>query len=161
MSSWTVRDAQEVGERIGIDWVNSKFDPQDLLEGMNVELEHGTALDPRVNVTDDDAEKTAKIAWAHLLESPDYYVYLRDMELLMEQGDEMREASIRTAAERADRDLEQLADALMKLRTTANNISFSATYDAGLQNAAAHILDMADDALDYFDHWLSRSTYNK
>ena len=89
---WSVRDAQEIGERIGIDWVHSKFDPQDLLEGMLVELEHGSAIEPRANVTDDDAEKTAKIAWVHLLESPDYYVLLSEMESLI---DAERSASTR------------------------------------------------------------------
>lgn len=49
-----------------------KFSPDDLLEGMNIELEHG--LDnPKTNVTDDDMIMTAKIALAHLNEFPNYY----------------------------------------------------------------------------------------
>ena len=49
-----------------------KFSPDDLLEGMNIELEHG--LDnPKTNVTDDDMIITAKIALAHLNEFPNYY----------------------------------------------------------------------------------------
>lgn len=39
---------------------------------MNVELEHGK-IDPRTDVTHDDAIMTGKIALAHLYERPDYY----------------------------------------------------------------------------------------
>lgn len=47
--------------------------------GMNVELEHGY-INRLTNVTDDDLLLTAKIALAHLLEYPDYYVRLKKME---------------------------------------------------------------------------------
>ena len=49
-----------------------KFSESDLLEGMNIELEHGLE-NPRTNVTDDDLVMTAKIALAHLNEFPNYY----------------------------------------------------------------------------------------
>jgi hypothetical protein len=49
-----------------------KFTPQDLLTGINVELEHGK-INPKTNVTNDDLEFTAKIALAHLSEFPNYY----------------------------------------------------------------------------------------
>lgn len=39
---------------------------------MNVELEHGTR-DQRTNVTNDDPLMIGKMAWAHLVEFPDYY----------------------------------------------------------------------------------------
>lgn len=49
-----------------------KFTIDDLLNGMNIESEHGKVnLD--TNVTDDDLIKTAKIALAHLNEFPNYY----------------------------------------------------------------------------------------
>jgi hypothetical protein len=44
-----------------------------------VTSQHGTR-DPRTNVTNDDPELTARIAWAHLLEIPDYYTRLDAME---------------------------------------------------------------------------------
>jgi hypothetical protein len=49
-----------------------KFTPEDLLEGMNIELEHGKS-NPKTNVTNDDILLTAKIALAHLTEFPNYY----------------------------------------------------------------------------------------
>ena len=49
-----------------------KFSPEELLEGMNIELEHGL-ISPKTNVTDDDLVMTAKIALAHLNEFPNYY----------------------------------------------------------------------------------------
>ena len=49
-----------------------KFSPEELLEGMNIELEHGL-VNPKTNVTDDDIVMTAKIALAHLNEFPNYY----------------------------------------------------------------------------------------
>ena len=49
-----------------------KFTPQDFLEGINIELEHGLK-NIRTNVTNNDLITTAKIALAHLLEYPNYY----------------------------------------------------------------------------------------
>jgi hypothetical protein len=71
--------SMKVGEEIGIDWTKVEFTPTDLAKGMIVELEHGSH-DLDTNVTNDDAHLTAKIAWAHLKESPMYYVYLEEME---------------------------------------------------------------------------------
>lgn len=72
---YTLADAIMVGKKIGIDWKKSEFKPADLLVGMHYELEHGK-VDARTNVTSDSRIKTAKIAWAHLNERPDYYVQL-------------------------------------------------------------------------------------
>lgn len=49
-----------------------KFTPEEFLEGINIELEHGT-ISPKTNVTNDDLIMTAKIALAHLNEFPNYY----------------------------------------------------------------------------------------
>ena len=78
-SAFTIDQARDVGERIGIDWRTSRFDVEQLRVGMDVELEHGTH-DPETNVTDDDVAVTAKIARAHLNEYPDYYSRLGEME---------------------------------------------------------------------------------
>ena len=51
---------------------------------LKVELEHGTRT-PKTDVTHDDLTMTAKIALAHILEFPDYYFRLKDME---DQADE-------------------------------------------------------------------------
>lgn len=74
---FSLNEAREAGTRVGID-----FDEVDLEEfrmGLGVELEHGSR-DPQTNVTGDDVETTAKIAWAHLKELPDYYSRLAAME---------------------------------------------------------------------------------
>ena len=76
---FSVEQARDAGERIGIDWGSSRFDIEQLRMGMDVELEHGTH-DPETNVTDDDIVVTAKIARAHLNEFPDYYSRLAVME---------------------------------------------------------------------------------
>jgi hypothetical protein len=77
--SFTVDEAREIGERIGIDWATSPFDVEQFRIGMNVELEHGLH-DAHTNVSDDDPHVTAKIALAHLNEFPDYYTRLERME---------------------------------------------------------------------------------
>lgn len=76
---FTADQARSAGERIGIDWSSSRFEVEQLRMGMDVELEHGTH-DLRTNVTDDNETLTAKIAWAHLNEFPDYYTRLAAME---------------------------------------------------------------------------------
>jgi Protein of unknown function (DUF5661) len=77
--SFTVEEARQVGERIGIDWATAPFDVDQLRRGMDVELEHGLH-DAATNVTGDDPLVTGKIALAHLNEFPDYYSRLERME---------------------------------------------------------------------------------
>ena len=49
-----------------------KFTIDDLMTGIDIELEHGT-ISPATNVTNDDLILTMKIALAHLNEFHDYY----------------------------------------------------------------------------------------
>lgn len=88
---WTVDDAEEIGTAIGIDWDTAKFDPEAFLGGLKVELEHGSR-DKRTDVTGDDPELTGKIAWAHLLEDPEYYVILKEVESRFEE--QQKEGSV-------------------------------------------------------------------
>ena len=74
---FSYEDAKRVGEALGLDWC--KFDVEQFLMGMDVELEHGL-VDPATNVSDDDEMITGKIALAHLNEFPDYYTRLKKME---------------------------------------------------------------------------------
>ena len=78
-ASFMPEEARSAGEQIGIDWATSPFDVEQFRMGMDVELEHGTR-ELETNVTDDDVTVTAKIARAHLNESPDYYSRLAVME---------------------------------------------------------------------------------
>lgn len=69
--------------------LNVKFDkytPEEFLDGINIELEHGT-ISPKTNVTNDDLIMTAKIALAHLNEHANYYnpeYGLRKFELFLD-----------------------------------------------------------------------------
>lgn len=74
---FTTQEAKTLGEKVGIDF--TVIDLEEFRKGLSVELEHGTAH-PETNVTSDDETATAKIAWAHLLEIPDYYTRLLKME---------------------------------------------------------------------------------
>jgi hypothetical protein len=74
---FTTGQAQEIGDKLGIDW--SRFDVKQFRIGLEVELEHGLR-DPATNVTGDDPILTGKIALAHLNEFADYYTRLEKME---------------------------------------------------------------------------------
>ena len=67
---YNINDALKVGKILNIKF--DKFTPSDLMEGLNVELEHGK-INPQTNVTNDSLILTAKIALAHLNEFPNYY----------------------------------------------------------------------------------------
>ena len=73
----TSEEARRVGDVIGVDW--SRFDLEQFRAGMDVEFEHGSH-DAQTDVTGDDPIVTGKIAWAHLLEMPDYYERLEALE---------------------------------------------------------------------------------
>jgi hypothetical protein len=75
--SFTIEEAREVGEKLGLKW--DKFDVEQFRMGMDVELEHGNR-DEHTNVTNDDPLTTGKIALAHLNEFPDYYERLEKLE---------------------------------------------------------------------------------
>ena len=89
---YTLADAVMAGKKIGIDWKTSDFKASDLLVGMHYELEHGK-VDKTTNVTNDSKIKTAKIAWAHLKERPDYYVQLAKIDPPSEEHSKEKKAS--------------------------------------------------------------------
>ena len=67
---FTLEDAIFFVNEMGI--ALDKFSIQDLLTGLNIELEHGY-VNPVTNVTNNDLMITGKIALAHLMEFPNYY----------------------------------------------------------------------------------------
>ncbi len=67
---YSLKDAFYAAYLLGVTF--DKFTPQEFLDGINVELEHGT-VNPKTNVTNDNLLVTAKIALAHLNEFPNYY----------------------------------------------------------------------------------------
>ena len=67
---YDLEDAKYIASVLGITF--DKFTPEEFLEGINIELEHGI-INPKTNVTDNNLLITAKIALAHLNEFPNYY----------------------------------------------------------------------------------------
>lgn len=64
---------------LGTDLSRKRYDINDIIKGMKVELEHGTQY-PLTNVTNDNLVTTLLITLAHLNEFPDYYKRLAKME---------------------------------------------------------------------------------
>jgi hypothetical protein len=57
----------------------SKYDINEMIQGMLVELEHGSKS-PETDITNDDPMQTFKIVLTHMDELPDYYTRLKKME---------------------------------------------------------------------------------
>lgn len=70
INMYNLKDAMEAAKVLGINF--DKFTIDEFLDGINIELEHGT-ISKETNVTNDDLIITAKIALAHLNEFPNYY----------------------------------------------------------------------------------------
>ncbi len=58
---FTLKDVLEVSNKLNIKF--DKFTKEELLTGMNIELEHGT-INPETNVTNDNLILTTKIAFS-------------------------------------------------------------------------------------------------
>lgn len=67
---FNMSDAMYAASVLGVSF--NKYTPEEFLEGINIELEHGT-INPKTNVTNNNLIVTAKIALAHLNEFPNYY----------------------------------------------------------------------------------------
>lgn len=78
-TTFTIEEARDIADELGIDYSNGAFDIEQFRMGLDVELEHGTH-DPDTDVTGDDPIVTGKIALAHLRELHDYYTRLAVME---------------------------------------------------------------------------------
>lgn len=72
MKKFTLTEATDIAKQLEIDFKSVGFTPEEYLEGLNIELEHGT-IDPHTNVSNDDPLVTGKVALAHLKETPRYY----------------------------------------------------------------------------------------
>ncbi|MFA6807508.1 MAG: DUF5661 family protein [Eubacteriales bacterium] len=72
MKKFMLSEAIDIAKRLGVDFEKVGFTPENYLEGINIELEHGT-VDSTTNVTNDDPLLTGKIALAHLNELSSYY----------------------------------------------------------------------------------------
>lgn len=72
MKKFTLSEAMDIAKQLGVDFDKVGFTPEEYLEGINIELEHGK-VDPETNVSNDDPLITGKIALAHLNEVALYY----------------------------------------------------------------------------------------
>lgn len=72
------KQAVLLGKSFQIDFNVIKFD--EWWAGLNIELEHGSKISKMTNITNDNPDMTALIVIAHLLEDPQYYYYLIEME---------------------------------------------------------------------------------
>jgi len=75
-----IAEATDAAAYLGLDMRRELFNINDWARGIEVEYEHGL-IRPETNVTNDDPHSTAKIALAHLRETPDYYDRLEIAEL--------------------------------------------------------------------------------
>jgi Protein of unknown function (DUF5661) len=76
---FTIDDADNIADIMGIDFSVEDFDVEDLRSAMNVELEHG-CCHTETNITHCDPILTAKLALAHLRERRDFYQHLVEVE---------------------------------------------------------------------------------
>lgn len=79
-----IKDCLYAAHYLGVEF--NKFTPEEFLDGINIELEHG-CVNEVTNVTNDDLIMTSKIALAHLNEFPNYYnkeYGLRQFEKMLE-----------------------------------------------------------------------------
>lgn len=67
---FNLKDAIYVASILGV--VFDKYTLEEFLDGINLELEHGT-VNQKTNISNDNLITTAKIALAHLNEFPNYY----------------------------------------------------------------------------------------
>ncbi len=67
---YTLEDAYFAASVLNVNF--DKFTPEEFLEGINIELEHGL-VNELTNVTNNNLILTAKIALAHLNEFSNYY----------------------------------------------------------------------------------------
>jgi hypothetical protein len=134
---FTTELVRDVAARIGLDFEKAAFTIDDLVRGMEVEMEHGSR-DPRTNVTGDDPVITAKIAWAHLLELPDYYDRLEKMEAAAE-------ARIEPFERQVDHLSRQVADIMTLMTDTQLDSWMTRLEDLELRAALAK-MELRDDA---------------
>ena len=77
-SGLTLKHAKEIGDQIGVDW--ALVDIGQFIQGIKEEMEHGSEYGASTKVHDDDYVTSGRIAYAHLIEMPNYYTELEIME---------------------------------------------------------------------------------
>ena len=82
----TLKLAKQVGDEIGVDW--DRVDLGEFLQGVKEEQEHSGILGGANSKVIElyDYHSSGKIAYEHLLEVPNYYTMLEELE---DKGDEL------------------------------------------------------------------------
>ena len=75
-----VDDIKKVIKKLGLSIENLPFTYTTIRTGANIELEHGKQH-KLTNITNDNVDKTVKIALAHLFEDENYYKKLKRLKL--------------------------------------------------------------------------------
>lgn len=80
----TLKLAKKIGNEIGVDW--SRVDLGEFIQGIKEEQEHSGILGGAVSKVIEryDYHSSGKIAYEHLLEVPNYYTLLEELE---DEGD--------------------------------------------------------------------------
>jgi hypothetical protein len=91
MIKFKLEDAEQVAKDLKLEFKD--FSIRDLLQGMNVEAEHGSQ-DEKTDVGADKPLIAGKIALSHLLESPNYYKELNKMEKNLERKNEVNHPKV-------------------------------------------------------------------
>ncbi len=73
-----LKRTKAIGDEIGVDW--DIVDLGQFIEGVKEEMEHGSEFGENTKVHDDDYVTSGRIAYAHLIERPDYYTALAQLE---------------------------------------------------------------------------------
>ena len=80
----TLAVAKQIGDEIGLDW--GIVDLGEFIQGIKEEMEHGSEYGSATQVHDDSYTTSGRIAYAHLIEVPNYYTLLEELET---RGEEM------------------------------------------------------------------------
>lgn len=82
----TLQKAKQIGDEIGVDW--DLVDLGEFIQGIKEEQEHSGILGGETTkvIEKFDYKASGMIAYEHLLERPDYYTKLEEME---DEGDEV------------------------------------------------------------------------
>jgi hypothetical protein len=89
----TLAEAKRIGDEIGLDW--DIVDLGEFTQGIKEEMEHGSEYGSATQVHDDSYTTSGRIAYAHLIEVPNYYTLLEELETSAEAampGDEPKRA---------------------------------------------------------------------
>jgi len=76
-TSFSLNESTLIGDKLNLNWLSISKEDWNL--GMNIELEHGLR-NPITNISNNNPLILGKIALAHVIEIPDYYRRLHEME---------------------------------------------------------------------------------